>query len=240
MKVISLNVNGLRAAAKKGLFAWLSEKNADFICLQETKCQHNDREADNSLVLPNYHREYVDAEKKGYSGVAINVKKSLGFALCDTEGRFIQFEYPNFSVCSVYFPSGTSGEHRQAMKMAFLAEIETFLASINKPTILCGDYNIAHRKIDLKNWRSNQKNSGFLPEERAWMDKLFDKFSFLDAFRVVHPDAQVYTWWSFRGKAWAKNVGWRIDYQVLTPKLKNKIISAPVDRPHNFSIMRHL
>lgn len=245
MKVLTLNVNGLRSAAQKGLYPWLATQDADFICLQEIKLQAEHLLADPSLSLPGYHVDYVHAEKKGYSGVAIYAKNkplkvtnSLDFSICDQEGRYLQFDYPDMTICSIYFPSGSSGEERQAIKMVFLSQIEPHLKKLiasNKPCILCGDYNIAHKEIDLKNWKGNQKNSGFLPEERAWMSHLLGEIGFHDAFRVIHPDAAVYTWWSFRGRAYEKDVGWRIDYQMITPDLVNRVKSAHVVREPKFS-----
>lgn len=243
MKIITLNVNGLRAAVRRGLFDWLLLQKADIICIQETKLQ--DAQLTPNYYLPGYYCEYAHAEKKGYSGVAIfarerpeRVTRSLGFETADTEGRYIQFDYPNFSVASIYFPSGTSGEHRQTIKMSFLEKFEKQLVKLRaskRKVILCGDYNIAHQKIDLKNWQANQKHTGFLPEERAWMDQLFGPLGFRDAFRVCHPEAAVYTWWSYRAKAWEKDVGWRIDYQVVTKNVVPLIKSASVSREPRFS-----
>lgn len=245
MKVISFNANGIRAAAKKGFYEWLAEQNADFVCIQETKAQTHQL-IDNELFFPNdFHCEYYDAEKKGYSGVAIYAKhqpqqiiKGLGFNDCDNEGRYIQFDYPDYSVVSIYLPSGTSGDERQQVKYAFLDKFAEHLQNLNvkqKDFIICGDYNIAHKQIDIKNWRSNQKNSGFLPEERAWMDKLFGPMGFCDAFRVVNQEPDQYTWWSNRANAWANNVGWRIDYQVITPGLVEKVDTVEVYRETKFS-----
>lgn len=194
-----------------------------------------------------YHIYYCDPEKKGYSGVAIyslqkpdRILKGLGWHSADTEGRYIQADFGNLSVASIYLPSGTSGEARQTVKYHFMDEYRQFLET-NKNNgrnyILCGDWNIAHKPIDLKNWKGNQKNSGFLPEERAWLDELFgEKAGFIDAFRVVNQLPDQYTWWSMRSPtAWEKNVGWRIDYQVVTPGLSDKIKSAEIYRKEKFS-----
>ncbi len=230
MKVISFNANGLRSACRKGFNEWLTTQNADFVCLQEIKAQvaHLIPEA---LYYPtDFFCEYSDAVKPGYSGVAIyarhkplRILKGLGFDHCDNEGRYLQFDYPGLSVISVYLPSGTSGEARQLVKYDFLDRFAKHLLALKaegRELILCGDYNIAHKQIDLKNWRNNQKNSGFLPEERAWMDTLFGSMGFVDAFRVLNQEEGHYTWWSYRSPtAWSKNVGWRIDYQVITPGL---------------------
>lgn len=244
MKVITLNVNGIRSAAKKGLYSWLSEQQADIICLQETRSEEHHRQAE--VFCPTgYFCYYVDAEKKGYSGVAIytkkeplNITRALGWHTCDTEGRFLQLDYAHLSVISLYMPSGTSGEARQAIKFDFLTHFEKYLKTwrkIDREFIICGDWNIAHKAIDLKNWRGNQKNSGFLPEERAWMDRLFDSLGYVDAFRVINQELDQYTWWSHRGRAWEKNVGWRIDYQVITPGLKNKVSRADIYKEQRFS-----
>lgn len=241
VKVISFNANGIRAAARNGFYDWLLQQDADFVCLQETKSQI-DQLVPQALYFPeSYFCEYYDAHKKGYSGVAIYAKKppmrvikGLGFDYCDNEGRYLQFDYPQLSVISVYLPSGTSGEIRQAVKYDFLAKFAKHLLQLKeegRELILCGDYNIAHKQIDLKNWRGNQKNSGFLPEERAWMDQLFGEMGFIDAFRVRNQEPDQYTWWSYRSReARAKNVGWRIDYQVITPGLQDKVGEVAIYR----------
>lgn len=241
MKVISFNANGIRAAARNGFFEWMATQNPDFVCIQETKAQIAQLLPDEQYFPAGYHCDYFDAQKKGYSGVAIyarhkpvNVIKGIGYDYCDNEGRYIQFDYPKFSVISLYLPSGTSGDGRQDVKYAFLARFAEHLRELKeegRELIICGDYNIAHRAIDLKNWRSNQKNSGFLPDERAWMDELFGSLGFVDAFRVVNQEEGHYTWWSYRARAWEKDVGWRIDYQVITPGL--------IDSVGNVSIARH-
>lgn len=245
MKVISFNANGIRSAARKGFYDWLQGQHADFVCVQETKAQLDQLKSE-PIYFPNdYYCDYFDAIKKGYSGVAIyarknpvRVLKGLGFDYCDQEGRYIQFDYPNLSVISLYLPSGTSGDGRQAVKYDFLARFAEHLIALKaegRELIICGDYNIAHKKIDLKNWRGNQKNSGFLPEERAWLDELFGPMGFIDAFRQKNQEAEQYTWWSYRSKAWAKNVGWRIDYQVITPGLANSVNQVDIYREVQFS-----
>lgn len=244
MRVITVNVNGIRAAMKKDFIKWLTAMDADVICLQETKMQ-TIAEPAMANILPGYHAYYCDAEKKGYSGVAIltrikpdKISYGLGWHHADTEGRYIQADFGNLSVASLYLPSGTSSEERQAVKFDF---IDKFLPVLEKQQtdqrdyIICGDWNIAHKKIDLKNWRSNQKNSGFLPEERAWMDKLLEEMGWVDAFRAVNQNIDEYTWWSYRGQAWAKNVGWRIDYQIISPHLKDKVKHAFIYRTERFS-----
>ncbi len=245
MKVITLNANGIRSAARKGFYEWLVKQAADFVCLQETKAQPTDL-APNSLFFPEgYHCDYFSAVKKGYSGVAIyarippeRVVKGLGFAVADTEARYIQFDYPQFSIASIYFPSGTSGDERQAVKYDFLTQIEQYVIEqrdSGRELILCGDFNIAHQPIDLKNWRSNQKHSGFLPQERAWLDKLFSRLGFVDTFRLCNQAAEQYTWWSHRGEARVNNVGWRIDYQVVSANLAASVVDATIHPQPFFS-----
>lgn len=244
MKVITFNANGIRSAANKGFYSWLAQQDADFVCIQETKAQAH--QLDKNIFFPvNFHCEYYDAIKKGYSGVAIyakhkpiNITKGLGFANCDAEGRYIQFDYNNFSIVSLYLPSGTSGDERQAVKYDFLDKFKTHLINCNrsgKELIICGDYNIAHQNIDIKNWKSNQQNSGFLPQERAWLDELFGELGYNDAFRIVNKEPHQYTWWSNRANAWANNVGWRIDYQVITTGFIDKVHSAEIYRDIKFS-----
>ncbi|MEM7540404.1 MAG: exodeoxyribonuclease III, partial [Pseudomonadota bacterium] len=191
------------------------------------------------------HMYFFDAKKKGYSGVAIMsrqepaaVKKGFGWPEFDREGRYIQADFGKLSVASVYLPSGSSSEERQQAKFAFLDKYGPWLSARRRQRrefVLCGDWNIAHQRVDLKNWRSNQKNSGFLPEERAWMDSLFDDKGYADAFRLVNQDADQYTWWSNRGQAWDKNVGWRIDYQVITPGLADYVQAASIYKRKRFS-----
>lgn len=244
MRIITLNVNGIRSAARKGFFQWLTEQQADVICLQEIRAQSAQVEHDH--FYPNgYTRHFYDPLRKGYSGVGIycrhepkQVVRGLGFKLADEEARYIHADFGHVVVASLYMPSGTSGDVRQTLKYEFMDHFEKFLKQIlksNRPHIICGDYNIAHTKDDIKNWRSNQKNSGFLPEERAWLDKVFQKYGFVDAFRRVDQRADQYTWWSNRGRAWDNNVGWRIDYQVTTPHFKNKIKKAHIYKDERFS-----
>jgi len=244
LRIITANLNGIRSAASKGFFTWLAQQNADIICLQETRAQL--AHLPDEIFRPQgYHCYFHDAEKKGYSGVGIYSKRKpdkittgLGWPIADREGRYIQADFDNLSVASLYMPSGTSGEERQAHKYEFMALYMELLKKIRQSSnefIICGDWNIAHKNIDLKNWRSNQKNSGFLPEERAWLDVLFDQTGFVDAFRVVNQQPDQYTWWSNRANAWNNNVGWRIDYQIITPGLKDKVRSAQIYRTEKFS-----
>jgi exodeoxyribonuclease-3 len=214
------------------------------VCLQETKAQEHQL-TDGMFRPQGYHTYYHDAQKKGYSGVAIfcrqqpdKVVMGLDWPSFDAEGRFIQADFGKLSVVSLYMPSGSSSEERQAVKfeaMAYLMPLLRRLRRKRRNYIICGDWNIAHTKIDIKNWRGNQKNSGFLPEERAWMDELFGLAGYVDAFRVVNQEPDQYTWWSNRGQAWAKNVGWRIDYQVITPGLKDKVRAVSIYKNKRFS-----
>ncbi|HHJ18420.1 MAG TPA: exodeoxyribonuclease III [Gammaproteobacteria bacterium] len=244
MRIITLNTNGIRASAKKGVFDWLAQQDADVICIQETKAQV-DQLSDPVFHPEGYHCTYVDAVKKGYSGVALYSRRKpdkvitkMGCEEFDNEGRYVEAQLGKLSVISLYAPSGSSGEHRQASKDRFL---EFFLSHLKKlkrrrrDYIICGDWNIAHKEIDLKNWKGNKKNSGFLPHERAWLDTLFDDLGYVDAFREVNPDPDQYTWWSNRGQAWANNVGWRIDYQIVSPRLKGKAKAASVYKDQRFS-----
>jgi len=244
LRIITLNLNGIRSAARKGFFAWMQQQNADVICLQEVKAQEQDLQDD--LFRPTGYQGFFHyAEKKGYSGVGIytkhepkNIITGLGWQEADLEGRYVEIDFGDLSVASLYLPSGTSGEERQTIKYDFLRRYADHLKKIsrqNRQYIICGDWNIAHKKMDLKNWRGNQKNSGFLPEERAWMDELFGPLGFIDAFREVNQEEGQYTWWSNRGQAWAKNVGWRIDYQVLSAGLKNTVQSASIYKDERFS-----
>ena len=232
-RVISLNANGIRAAARKGFFDWMAKQDADVICIQETKAQYHQL-SDPVFEPEGYHGFFEDAEKKGYSGVAVytrhapkNVIRGYGDAEFDAEGRYLEVQFDGLNVVSLYLPSGSSSDERQAAKFRCLETFEEHLKKLKRrrsESIICGDWNIAHREIDLKNWKANRKNSGFTPEERAWMDKVFDEIKFVDGFRHHRPDDAVYTWWSQRGRAWDNDVGWRIDYQVVTPKLKDRIL----------------
>ncbi len=244
MKVISINTNGIRAAARKGFFEWFRRENADVVCIQETKAQKNQLE-DEVFHPHGYFSAFSDAQKKGYSGTAIYSKlkplqviKGFGESEFDNEGRYLEFRYKNISFISLYAPSGSSGDHRQQSKDRFLESFKVYLQSLRRRRrefIICGDWNIAHKEIDLKNWRPNQNNSGFLAYEREWLTEIFDSIGYVDAFRVVEPRAEQYTWWSNRGQSWDKNVGWRIDYQVVTPKMKPVIKKASVFKEQRFS-----
>ena len=243
-RVISLNANGIRAAARKGFFDWLRKQDADVVCIQETKAQEHQL-TDACFRPDSYHCYYEDAVKKGYSGVAVYSKqkprkviRSFGQQEFDDEGRYLELRFGDINVVSVYLPSGSSGDIRQQAKYRFL---DTFTPHLNtlmrrrSEYILCGDWNIAHKEIDLKNWRSNQKNSGFLPEERAWLTEILNKLGFVDVFRQINQEPNQYTWWSNRGQAWAKNVGWRIDYQIATPKIASKATEVSIYKTERFS-----
>ncbi len=244
MRVITLNVNGIRSAASKGLFPWLAQQQADVICLQEVRARE-DQFAGHDISLPGYHAAYYPAERPGYAGVALysrqkpaRLVRGFGVSEFDNEGRYLEAQFPEVAVVSLYLPSGSSGPERQASKDRFLKKFMPHLRALKRrrrPYILCGDWNIAHREIDLKNWKSNQKNSGFLPHERAWLDELFDDVGFVDAFRRVNQQADQYTWWSQRGQARAKNVGWRIDYQIASPALKAAARAAQIYTAARFS-----
>ncbi len=226
------------------MFEWLQDQNADIICLQEVRAQIDD--ISDPVYWPDgYHCYHSQAQKKGYSGVAIFTKRKptnfcpqIGVKEFDDEGRYIECVYEDFTIASAYFPSGSSHDHRQEAKYRFLKIFEKKIIKLKKaktPFIFCGDVNIVHKEIDIKNWKANQKNSGCLPEERAWLDKIFDKHGCTDAFRSVNSDAEEYTWWSNRGKAYANNVGWRIDYQIYNNYFSNKPIDVLVYRDQRFS-----
>ena len=244
MKVITVNVCGIRASQKKGIFEWLKKTKADFICMQETRALEEQISGE-SFLIKGYSRYLNVAEKKGYSGVAIytkhkpiKIQTSFSKSIFESEGRFILTEYKDYSIASVYFPSGSSGELRQNLKYEFMDYFEKFIKKeINKKKklIICGDYNIAHTKDDIKNWRSNQNNSGFLPEEREWMTRLINKIGLKDAFRIKCKETDVYTWWSNRGNAYNNNVGWRIDYQMVTDNIAKKVKNVSVYRDKKFS-----
>ena len=244
MRIISINLNGIRSAASKGFYEWLTLQNADIVCLQELKAQAADM-TEEMLSPDGYHGYFHYAEKKGYSGVGIYCRQKprqviagLGITEFDAEGRYLCADFEDFSAVSVYLPSGSSGDERQAVKFkfmeAFLPHLKELRAS-GREVVICGDWNIAHKEIDLKNWRGNRKNSGFLPEERAWLTELFDNAGFVDVFRTIHPELEAYTWWSNRGQAWAKNVGWRIDYQIATPGLAQHAKAASIYKDQRFS-----
>lgn len=244
MRIITCNTNGIRSARQKGFFEWLEKQDADVICIQETKAHVS--QLDEAIFHPEgYHAYYFDAQKKGYSGTAIYAKtepqkvyRGLGFPLSDEEGRWIQADFEHASVISLYMPSGSSGEERQQCKFEMMDKLLPHFQAMQKSGrqfIVCADWNICHKEIDLKNWKGNVKNSGFLPEERQWMDDLLNKEGFIDSFRELHPDEPLYTWWSNRGQAYANDVGWRLDYQLVTRGLKGKAVRASIYKEEKFS-----
>lgn len=246
LRIISLNLNGIRSAWSKNVLPWSVLQQADIICLQELKAQIPDLSSE--MLAPNgMHAVYHCAEKKGYSGVGIwsknkpdRVIEGFDGGEFDTEGRYIQADFGNLSVISLYLPSGSSSPERQEAKFRFLDAFFPKMQALRaegREVILCGDWNIAHHEIDLKNWKGNRKNSGFLPEERAWLSRVFDELGWVDVYRRLYPDVgeASYTWWSNRGQAWAKNVGWRIDYQIATPGIAAVAKEASVYKAERFS-----
>ncbi len=261
VRIISLNLNGIRSAARKGAFEWLATQHADVICVQELKAQHPDMTAE-MLANATHTGWFHYAEKKGYSGAGLYARMPpammhVGFRSkeFDSEGRYVRADFDRagptarsrgtkLSVISLYMPSGSSSPERQQAKFRFLDEFYPHLAALKAESdatgrqfVLCGDWNIAHREIDLTNWRANRKHSGFLPEERAWLSRVFDELGWVDVYRTLHPEAtgESYTWWSNRGQAWAKNVGWRIDYQIATPGIAATARGASIHKATRFS-----
>ncbi|WP_225721355.1 exodeoxyribonuclease III [Candidatus Vallotiella sp. (ex Adelges kitamiensis)] len=224
LRVVTANLNGIRSAAKKGFFDWLSNLNADIVCVQEIKCSQDDMTPE--FLIPNGFRGYFQyAKKRGYSGTGLYTKQEpdrciIGFGnkSFDHEGRYVELRYGNLSLVSVYIPSGSSSKERQAVKYRFMDDFYMHLNKLRleREVIFCGDINIVHKEIDIKNWKSNQKNSGCLPEERAWLSRVFSELGYIDVFRTLDTRPEQYTWWSNRGQAYIKNVGWRIDYQIAT------------------------
>jgi exodeoxyribonuclease III len=246
LRIISLNLNGIRSAWSKNVLPWVVGRHADIICLQELKAQLPDLSPE-MLAPDGMHVAYHCAEKKGYSGVGIwsrqkpdRVVEGFDGGEFDAEGRYLRADFGNLSVISLYLPSGSSSPERQEAKFRFLEAFLPHLQGLRREgreIVLCGDWNIAHQEIDLKNWKSNRKNSGFLPEERAWLSRVFDEQGWVDVYRRLYPEAgeDCYTWWSNRGQAWAKNVGWRIDYQIATPGIAATAQRAEVYKAERFS-----
>jgi exodeoxyribonuclease III len=252
LKIISANLNGIRSASTKGFFEWMGHQEADFVCVQELKAQAAD--LTDTMQAPEYQGKiryqgfFHYAEKKGYSGTGIYAREKpdqviTGFGVpeFDQEGRYTELVYPKLSVVSVYLPSGSSSEERQQAKFRFLDVFLPHLHALRasgREIVICGDWNIAHTEKDLKNWKGNLKNSGFLPEERAWMTQLLEgQRDWVDVYRSLKPEAseEAYTWWSNRGQAWANNVGWRIDYQIATPGIAQAAKSTSVYKDQRFS-----
>lgn len=244
MRIITLNLNGIRSAGRRGVFSWLKRQRADVACVQELKAQAADLTPEMGKVggLTGF---FHFAEKKGYSGVGLYCRRApdrviegIGLRDIDSEGRYLRADFGRLSVISVYLPSGSSGPHRQAAKFRFMDHFFPCLKNLvaeGREILLCGDWNIAHKEIDLKNWRGNRKNSGFLPEERAWLTRVLGELGWVDVFRRVDPRPDQYTWWSNRGQAWTKNVGWRIDYQIATPRLAAAARRVAIYKKHRFS-----
>jgi len=244
VRIVTLNLNGIRSAVNKGFLEWMSGQDADAVCVQEIKAQ--ERDLGDAIRNPHGSRGYFHcADRPGYSGVGIYCRKKpdrviegLGIPDIDAEGRYIEAQFGNLSIVSVYVPSGSSSAERLAIKFSFM---ERFipplhrLAQSGRDVILCGDWNVAHKEIDLKNWRSNQKNSGFLPEERDWFSGVLGKLGYVDVFRRLNQEPEQYTWWSNRGQAWAKNVGWRIDYQLATPGVAARATGCSIYKEQRFS-----
>ncbi len=264
MRIISLNANGIRSAANKGVFDWLADQSADLVCVQELKAQGPDLTEAHTRINGSARGDLFAhlhwAEKKGYSGVAVfshqapaEVKAGIGVSEFDLEGRVLRADFKAgqwgpgakpLSVVSLYAPSGSASDERQASKFRFLDVFYPVLQAwmqehrqTGREFVICGDWNIAHTEQDLKNWKGNLKNSGFLPEERAWFGRMLSELGWVDVYRQLHPNAteEGYTWWSNRGQAWAKNVGWRIDYQIATPGLAARAQSAQIHKASRFS-----
>jgi exodeoxyribonuclease-3 len=250
LKIVTLNLNGIRSATKKGWLDWLAAQDADIVCVQELKAQ--DADLADAMRLSDGMRGYFHfAEKKGYSGVGLyarqpplRVSEGIGVAEFDAEGRYLRADWAKLAVISLYVPSGSSSPERQAAKFRFMEVFRPQLQALRdearqtgREFVICADWNIAPTEKDLKNWKSNQKNSGFLPEERAWMTRLFDELGWVDVYRTLYPEqtGEAYTWWSNRGQAWANNVGWRIDYQIATPGIAKTATSGSVYKDQRFS-----
>lgn len=244
LRIVTLNLNGIRSACRKGFLEWIDAHRADVICVQEVKAQAADLDATMQALGPATGHFHF-AQQKGYSGVGLysgtaprSIRSGFGCEEFDAEGRYVEADFGACTVISVYVPSGSSSPERQAAKFRFLERFGRHLLDLKasgREIVLCGDWNIAHRAIDLKNWRSNQKNSGFLPEERAWLDQVYGGHGFVDVFRRLDERPEQYTWWSNRGQAWAKNVGWRLDYQIATPGIAALARSAEIYTAQRFS-----
>ncbi len=244
-RIITANLNGIRAAARKGFFAWMDRQQPDIVCVQETKAQEHQLPPE-ALDIPGFHTAFVDAVKKGYSGVAIYAKRAperivrgLGIEEYDAEARFVRMDFADgLTVASLYVPSGTSGPARQVIKEAFLDRFLAILVRMKnegRRIVVCGDYNIAHRDIDVFDPKSCARTTGFLPQERAWFDDVIDRVGWIDAFRVVNHEARQFSWWPNFPAAWERNLGWRIDYQLVTPDLAPAVRAASIYREERFS-----
>ena len=244
MKITTLNLNGIRSACRKGLAKWLELHQPDVLCVQELKAQDSDLD-EQMRNLGGMQGSFHFAQKKGYSGVAVYTRKKVkairigfGSAEFDAEGRYVEIDLGKVTVISLYLPSGSSGPERQEAKFRFLAQFYPHLKQLKasgREIVLCGDINIAHHEIDLKNWKGNKKNSGFLPEERQWLTQVFDELGFVDVFRKLDQRPEQYTWWSARGAAWDNNVGWRLDYHIATAGIAATAKSAKIYLDERFS-----
>ncbi|MGB5195403.1 MAG: exodeoxyribonuclease III [Polyangiales bacterium] len=245
MRIVSLHANGLRAAIRKGFYAWLAEQDADVVCIQELRAHPEQLQA-HEPPPPGYHCFYHPAERKGYSGVALFSREQpddlihgFGSEEFDPEGRYLEARFGKLSIVSIYVPAGASSEVRQEAKFRFMKEQSAHLKKLarrKRDYVLCGDWNIAHREIDLKNARANRTRSGFLPEERAWMDKVFGPLGFVDVFRELNQEPGQYTWWSNRHPTTReRNVGWRLDYQVATRALASQVRNVAIAADTRFS-----
>ena len=244
LRVVSQNLNGIRSAARKGWLDWIATRKAQVVCIQEVKAQADDLD-DTMKAIGRARGHFHFAQKRGYSGVGLYAAKKPGAVVTgfgvpefDDEGRYIEADFGSYTVISIYVPSGTSSPERLEAKFRFMPAFKAHLLALRdsgREIILCGDWNVAHKEIDLKNWRANRKNSGFLPEERQWLTEIFDDLGFVDVFRQLDDRAEQYTWWSNRGNAWANNVGWRIDYQIATPGIAAAAKRAEIFKAERFS-----
>ncbi len=244
MRIVTLNVNGVRSAAAKGFLVWMRRQKADVVCLQEIKARPEDLAR--ALLAPRgMHAHFHSAEKPGYSGVAMYTRRApdqttlgLGIPEIDAQGRFLQLDFAELSVVSLYMPSGSSGDAAQARKIAFMERFLPRLEAMRacgREFVVCGDWNIAHREIDIRNWRANRGRPGFTPEEREWLTRVFEQHGFVDVFRQLDPRPDRYTWWSNLGRARENNVGWRIDYQIATPGIAALARSTDIYTRKRFS-----
>ena len=236
MRIFTYNVNGIRSAINKGFVEWLQTSNADMIALQELKAE--DHQINRAIFEDlGYHLYWFPAVKKGYSGVGIftkhlpkHIEYGCGMSIYDNEGRIIRADFDNFSLMSVYMPSGSSGDHRQSFKMQWCHDFQGYIDDLKQTVpnlIISGDYNICHQAIDIHNPKGNANSSGFLPEEREWIGKFIDS-GFVDSFRHINPNPHHYTWWSFRAGARQKNLGWRIDYNMVAKPLEHRLMYADI------------